>query len=65
MKSAFANVPEYTVVDAMLSYGRDTWNVALNAANLFDKEYVAGCWGMNGCSYGARRTLAATLKYRF
>jgi iron complex outermembrane receptor protein len=58
-------VPSYTVADAMVSYGRQDWSVMLNAINLFDKEYVAGCWGMNGCSYGARRTLAATLKYQF
>jgi iron complex outermembrane receptor protein len=37
---------------------KDNWAVALNASNLFDKDYVATCKGANSCAcgYGAGRT---------
>jgi len=58
-------VPAFTVMDALLSYEQKQWGFALNVTNLFDKEYVAGCWGMNGCSYGNRRTVNVTMKMNF
>lgn len=53
-------VPGAAVVDAALRYNRDNWNVSLNVANLFDKDYVASCQGITSCGYGAGRTF--TLK---
>ncbi|WP_183753716.1 TonB-dependent siderophore receptor [Pseudochelatococcus contaminans] len=68
-----ATVPAYTLVDAMLSYDLGArfdelkgFNVAVNANNLFDKEYVSGCYAVNnGCVYGPRRTILGTLSYRW
>lgn len=53
-------VPDVTLVDAAIRYDRDNWGVALNAANLFDADYVASCQGLTSCGYGAGRTI--TLK---
>lgn len=63
-------VPDVTLVDAMVSYDFSYlnselkgWSARLNANNLFDKEYVAACYlAANGCFWGARRTILATLK---
>lgn len=68
-----ATVPAYTLVDAVLSYDLGArfdelkgFNVAVNANNLFDKEYVSGCYAVNnGCVYGPRRTILGTLSYRW
>lgn len=49
-------VPSATLVDAAIRYKKDNWAVALNVSNLFDKDYVATCQGLNGCGYGAGRT---------
>lgn len=49
-------VPSATVVDAAIRYEKDNWAVALNVANLFDKDYVASCQGVSLCGYGAGRT---------
>ncbi|WP_207553565.1 TonB-dependent siderophore receptor [Teichococcus deserti] len=39
--------------------------LGLNVLNLFDKEYVSTCISATGCYWGARRTVLATLKYRW
>jgi iron complex outermembrane receptor protein len=64
--------PDYTLVDAAISYDLAAassklkgWKVQLNAHNLFDKEYIAGCYGAVQCSFGLRRTVLATLSYRW
>ncbi|MCT7666268.1 TonB-dependent siderophore receptor [Shinella kummerowiae] len=49
-------VPAATLVDAAIRFKKDNWAVALNASNLFDKDYVASCKGANACAYGAGRT---------
>ncbi|WP_145643196.1 TonB-dependent siderophore receptor [Neorhizobium alkalisoli] len=38
---------------------------ALNATNLFDKEYVSQCDGDTMCTYGQRRMVLATLNYKW
>lgn len=53
----------YTLVDAAVRYGQGPWSVALNVANLFDKEYVAS--HASGYFPGAERTFTLTAKYRF
>ncbi|MCY1283321.1 TonB-dependent siderophore receptor [Pseudomonas jinjuensis] len=65
-------VDSYTVVDALVSYqlGRldsslDGVEVALNASNLFDEEYVAGCFSNMGCQYGQQRTVFGTVTYNW
>lgn len=49
-------VPAATLVDAAIRFKKDNWAIALNASNLFDKDYVASCKGANSCAYGAGRT---------
>jgi iron complex outermembrane receptor protein len=39
--------------------------VSLNASNLFDKEYVAGCFSTFGCQYGQQRTVYGTVAYNW
>jgi len=64
--------PDYTLVDAAISYefgkvnpALKAWKLQVNAQNLFDKEYISGCYGAVQCSFGLRRTVLATLSYRW
>ncbi len=57
--------PSYTLIDAMLAYDFRKWRMAINAANLTDKVYVATCLARGDCFYGLRRTVTATISYRF
>lgn len=59
-------VPSYTVVDAFLRYAPPALgglSLELNASNLFDKGYIAGCFNRNGCQYGQGRNIYVTLAY--
>ncbi|KUL94901.1 hypothetical protein DK26_17080 [Bosea sp. WAO] len=63
---------DYALVDAAISYDLGAanaamkgWKVQVNAQNLLDKEYVAGCYAAVQCSFGLRRTVLATLSYRW
>ncbi len=63
---------DYTLVDAGISYdfGVATpslkgWKLQVNAQNLFDKQYMSGCYGTTQCSFGLRRTVLATVSYRW
>lgn len=63
-------VPDYTVVDAMVSYdfgkadaSLDGLKAQVNVKNLTDKYYVAGCFATVGCLLGAPRTVTADLTY--
>mgnify|MGYP001793469613 CR=1 FL=1 len=63
-------VPAVTLFDAALSYELaaidrrlDGVKLAVNARNLFDKEYVASCISEVRCYYGVGRTVMATLKF--
>ncbi|MCY1296021.1 Ferrichrome outer membrane transporter/phage receptor [compost metagenome] len=63
-------VDSYTVVDALVSYplgqldsGLEGVELSLNAVNLFDEDYVAGCFSAFGCQYGQQRTVYATVDY--
>jgi iron complex outermembrane receptor protein len=60
----------FVLVDALLGYdlgklspGLDGWNVAINAANLFDKTYVSACPFSNSCYYGAGRTVVGSIRF--
>jgi uncharacterized iron-regulated membrane protein len=50
-----AEVPAYVAFDARIAYERDSWNVALNASNITDKETMACSYGT--CTYGDGRRL--------
>lgn len=63
---------DYTLVDAAISYDLAAasaklkgWKLQVNAHNLFDKEYIAGCYAAVQCSFGLRRTVLATVSYRW
>ena len=65
-------VPDYTVVDAMVSYdfgkadaSLDGLKAQVNVKNLGDKYYVAGCFASVGCLLGAERTVTADLTYKW
>ncbi|OLP52627.1 ferrichrome-iron receptor [Rhizobium rhizosphaerae] len=58
-------VPDAVVVDAAIRYEKQGWGAALNVANLFDKDYVAGCQGIYTCGYGAGRTVTLKLSKKF
>ena len=57
--------PDYTLVDAVISYDIKQWRFQLNANNLFDKEYITQCNGVNWCYYGYPRTVTLTARYRW
>jgi iron complex outermembrane recepter protein len=63
-------VPAFTLVDATLHYDFGEmshvlrgYRIQVNANNLFDKSYVASCFSSEGCYFGLRRTVYATLKF--
>lgn len=58
------STPSYTLVDAGARYRHGAWLVALNIANLFDKEYVAS-QAYGGYYPGAERNTLLTAKYFF
>ena len=63
------NVPSYTLMDASIGYdfgqlGVRGLSARLNANNLLDKEYVASCYSLNYCYFGAERSVTASLTYR-
>ncbi len=65
--------PAYTVFDALLRYdlGKLSPRLAnvdlgVNATNLFDKKYLTSCFANYAwCWYGNRRTVQATIGYRW
>jgi len=64
-------VPSATLFDAGLHYDLaglgpqfKGYNVQVNATNLFDKTYVSLCQNF-GCYYGLRRSVIATLRYKW
>lgn len=65
-------IPSYTLVDASLSYdlgklapALDGAKLAVVAKNLFDRYYVSQCGNVPGCTLGSRRSVLATLTYRW
>lgn len=65
--------PAYTLFDALVRYDLGKASprlngvtVAVNATNLFDKKYLTSCYANYGwCWYGNRRTVQATIGYRW
>jgi iron complex outermembrane receptor protein len=55
--------PDVTLVDAMLGFDSGSWRYALNASNLFDKEYVSTCLSRGDCWLGSRRQAIASATY--
>ena len=57
--------PSYTLVDAMATLDYKSWAFKLNALNLFDERYYPTCYNFGFCSNGLKRTMEATVAYRF
>lgn len=55
--------PDVTLVDVMLGLDYGSWRYALNASNLFDKEYVSTCISRGDCWLGPRRQVIASATY--
>jgi iron complex outermembrane receptor protein len=55
--------PDVTLFDAMLGFDHGSWRYALNASNLFDKEYVSTCISRGDCWLGSRRQAIASATY--
>ena len=51
--------------DGMLSYENRHWRYALNVNNITDKTYIATCLSRGDCWYGARRSVIASVTYKF
>jgi len=49
----------------MLAYDTKHYRLALNANNLFDKVYVSTCLERGDCWYGVRRSVVASVTYKF
>ncbi len=65
-------VPAFALFDAAIRYDLGAlgpqlagWSAALNATNLFDKEYVSACSAAVRCFYGDGRSVYASLKYKW
>ncbi|MCW0386256.1 hypothetical protein NB722_000795 [Xanthomonas sacchari] len=49
--AARAEVPAFTLFDALLGYDRDCWSLALNVHDLADKTYLSNCDAYDNCYY--------------
>ncbi|WP_136248815.1 TonB-dependent siderophore receptor [Halomonas borealis] len=63
-------VPSYTLLDGMIGYdfgqmGMEGVTAKLNVNNLLDKDYVASCYSLDYCYFGAERSVKATVSYDF
>jgi iron complex outermembrane receptor protein len=58
-------LPANTQLDALLRYDLDHWRLSLNARNLTDQVVIAQCDNVARCFYGDRRSILATVGYRW
>lgn len=65
-------LPSTTLFDAAIRYDFEELDsdlkglsLSVNASNLFDKTYVGQCASTKFCQYGARRTVIASLGYKW
>ncbi|WP_203330548.1 TonB-dependent siderophore receptor [Rhodovastum atsumiense] len=65
-------VPGFALFDAAIRYDLGALHdklkgtqLALNASNLFDKEYISSCSTATTCFFGNRRTVIGSLSYRW
>lgn len=57
--------PAYGILDAMVGYEWENWDLTLNATNLTDEEYVATSLARGDVFYGNRRFVGVTLRRTF
>lgn len=57
--------PSNTLLDALISYDRGPWHLALNATNVFDKSYIVTALDRGDSWFGSRRKVIGTVSYRW
>ncbi len=57
--------PSYTLVDAMASLDYQNWQLKFNVLNLFDERYYPTCYNFGFCANGLKRTMEASVAYKF
>ncbi|MEQ6887666.1 TonB-dependent siderophore receptor [Halomonas sp. CS7] len=63
-------VPSYTLLDGMIGYdfgeiGLKGLTGKININNMLDEDYVASCYSLSYCYFGAERSVKATISYDF
>jgi iron complex outermembrane recepter protein len=58
-------VPSRVLVDAAIHYDIRDWRFAINASNLFNRQYIAYCTSGTQCYYGADRSVIGTARYQW
>ncbi|HET9679542.1 MAG TPA: TonB-dependent siderophore receptor, partial [Gammaproteobacteria bacterium] len=57
--------PAYTLLDLMVGYATEDWDLRLNVRNAADKEYLATCLARGDCFFGRSRTVVGSFTYKF
>jgi iron complex outermembrane receptor protein len=58
-------IPGYALFDATIHYDWPQWRLSLTGTNLFNREYITGCYYEARCIYGNARQVLATARYRW
>jgi iron complex outermembrane recepter protein len=58
-------VPSHFLVDAVVHYDVRNWHFAINANNLFNREYIAYCNSATQCYFGSDRSVIGTVRYQW
>lgn len=57
--------PSYGLIDAMVGYEWENWDLTLNATNLADDEHVTTSLSRGDAFYGNQRFIGLTLRHQF
>ncbi|RAS35357.1 iron complex outermembrane receptor protein [Paraburkholderia bryophila] len=58
-------VPSHFLVDAAVHYDIRNWRFAVNANNLFNRQYIAYCNSGMQCYFGSDRSVIGTARYQW
>ncbi|QGZ65143.1 TonB-dependent siderophore receptor [Paraburkholderia acidisoli] len=58
-------VPSHFLVDATVHYDVRNWRFAINANNIFNRQYIAYCNSSTQCYYGSDRSVIGTARYQW
>lgn len=58
-------IPSATLFDFLLAWNSARWRLALNVNNATDKAYFSTCLARGDCWWAPRRTVVASMTYRF